>query len=476
MCPPPPLAPPRALSRRAARQALAAELQRRQDAERQARRQRDRERERDNGGVHPDVLQAGEIGGLHRDQRPRRDVRDRKPGDCASRTKDDRLCEELAKQPHPTGAERGANGQLRLACRCAREKEVGDVRAGHEQHEADGAEENQQRPSNIPQQHVVEGKSVERQRVVRLAKRRLKLCADSPQVTVGLRERHAWLRPCDHREELASSSFRSRGAERVVVHERRVDLRIVEQARSRGEDADDFHRRARDRDRAAEHARVAAELALPEPVIEHGHPGMSRLVLTRQQAPAERDRQAKQAEQAVAHVRSADLARFAGAQHGEHAARIRLDLLERPRVLADAHEVRRRQRVGRAVGIERGDPIQPIRIPERQRRQQDALDDAEDGAVRPDSERQRRQGHGGEARRAAQHPQRVPDILAQLGHVFGSCHHDADSDEQWAVWQQPDDRAWPSRDPPAMTINTPFQWRRSALAPMFALLVPRPER
>ena len=97
---PPPLAPPRALSRRALRQALAAELQRRQDAERQARRERDRERERDDGAVHPDVLQAGEIGGLHRDQRPRRDVRDRQPGDRASRTEDDRLGEELAEQPH----------------------------------------------------------------------------------------------------------------------------------------------------------------------------------------------------------------------------------------------------------------------------------------------------------------------------------------------------------------------------------------
>ena len=371
MCPPPPLAPPRALSRRP-RQALAAELQRRQDAERQARRQRNRERERDNGGVRPDVLQAGEIGGLHRDQRPRRDVRDRKPGDCASRTKDDRLCEELAEQPHPTGAERGANGQLRLARRCAREKEVGDVRAGHEQHEADGAEEDQQRPSNVPQQHVVEGKGVERQRVVRLAKRRLQLCADSPQVTVGLRERHAWLRSCDHGEELASSAFRRRGAERVVVHERRVDLRIVEQARSRGEDADDFHRRAGDRDRAAEHARVAAELALPEPVIEHGHAAMARLVLTRQQGsgrarPAVRAEPSRPSLTFVLRTSRGSPAPSIVNTPPEYASSL---VFERPRLLADAHEVRRRQRVGRAVGIERGDPIQAYCIPERQRRQQ----------------------------------------------------------------------------------------------------------
>ena len=268
----------------------------------------------------------------------------------------------------------------------------------------------------------------------------MQLCADSPQVAIDLRQRHARLRSPDDGEELTSSAVSGRGAERVVVHERRVDLSIVKQPRSRGQDADDFHRRAGNRDRAAEHARVAAELALPEPVIEHGHAAVTWLILAGQQGPPERDRQSEQAEQAVAHVRSADLTRLAGAQHREHAARERLDLLERSRLLADAHEVRRRQRVGRAIGIERGDPIQPIRIPERQRRQQDALDDAEDGAVRPDSERQRRQGHSGEARRAAQHPQRVPDILSQLGHVFGSCHHVADSDEQSAVWQQYDDR------------------------------------
>ena len=64
---------------------------------------------------------------------------------------------------------------------------------------------------------------------------------------------------------------------------------VVEQVRARGEDADDFDRRAGDRDRAAKHAPVAAELALPEPVIEHGYAAMARLILAGHQGPSERD-------------------------------------------------------------------------------------------------------------------------------------------------------------------------------------------
>ena len=41
------------------------------------------------------------------------------------------------------------------------------------------------------------------------------------------------------------------------------------------------------------------------------------------------------------------------------------------------------------------------------------MDDAEDGGVGADAERQRQQGDGGEAGRAAQHPRAVADVLHQ---------------------------------------------------------------
>ena len=177
----------------------------------------------------PTSSEARKVRGLHGDERPRGEVGDREPGHGAGRTEDDRLREELAQQADAAGAERRANGQFRLARRGAREEQVGDVRAGHEQHEADGAEQDQERRPDVAQHHVVERSGVERQRVVRVAKRRLQTGADPAQVVVDLREGHARPRASNHGEELASSSFRRRGAERVVVHERRVDIRIVQQ-------------------------------------------------------------------------------------------------------------------------------------------------------------------------------------------------------------------------------------------------------
>ncbi len=43
--------------------------------------------------------------------------------------------------------------------------------------------------------------------------------------------------------------------------------------------------------------------------------------------------------------------------------------------------------------------------------QQDAVDHAEDGAVRSNAEREREDGDGGEGRRAPEHAQTVTDIL-----------------------------------------------------------------
>ena len=110
----------------------------------------------DHGAVHADLVEARDIRGLRGDERPGREVRDREPGRGAGRTEDDRLGEELAQQPDAAGAERRANGQLRLARRGAREQQVGDVRAGHEQHEPDGAEQDQERRPHVAEHHVGE--------------------------------------------------------------------------------------------------------------------------------------------------------------------------------------------------------------------------------------------------------------------------------------------------------------------------------
>ena len=60
---------------------------------------------------------------------------------------------------------------------------------------------------------------------------------------------------------------------------------------------------------------------------------------------------------------------------------------------------------------------QPIGVADRQRAQQQIVDEAEERRVGADAERQRQRDHGGERRTLQQHAQRIPDVLRQrVGH------------------------------------------------------------
>jgi hypothetical protein len=55
--------------------------------------------------------------------------------------------------------------------------------------------------------------------------------------------------------------------------------------------------------------------------------------------------------------------------------------------------------------------VQPIRVRVRQGTQDDGVDDAEDGGIGADAERQRRDGDSGEARSAPEHPRSDARVL-----------------------------------------------------------------
>ena len=67
----------------------------------------------------------------------------------------DRLGEQLADDPQPAGAERRADRDLAMADRRAREQQVGDVRAGDQQHQRDGAHHHQDDQLRLIRQHPV---------------------------------------------------------------------------------------------------------------------------------------------------------------------------------------------------------------------------------------------------------------------------------------------------------------------------------
>ena len=266
------LAPPRVLSRKALGRRAPVSWSAGNDPERDARRDRDRKRDDDDRAVHTDVLQPRNVGRLRGHERARRHERNRQAQHRTRRPQDDGFGEQLTEQPDAAGTERRSDRQLRLTRGGARQEQVGDIRAGDQQHEANGAEKHEERRSHVAHDHVGERHGVERQRVVGLTERHLQLTADSPQVVIDLRERDARLGTADDRQELTAPALRGRRAEGVVVNERRIHIRVVEQPGAGREHADDLDRRAADPDPAAEHTAIAAELALPEPIVEHGHP------------------------------------------------------------------------------------------------------------------------------------------------------------------------------------------------------------
>ena len=59
------------------------------------------------------------------------------------------LGQHLQRQAQASAAERGADGELVLARGAARDQQIGDVDAGHEQQAADGAEQDEQRETDL---------------------------------------------------------------------------------------------------------------------------------------------------------------------------------------------------------------------------------------------------------------------------------------------------------------------------------------
>ena len=82
--------------------------------------------------------------------------RERDAGDAAEQRQQHTLGEQLLRDASAAGAERGAHRKLARARRAARELEIGDVRAGDEQHERDRAEHDEQTLANAADELVLE--------------------------------------------------------------------------------------------------------------------------------------------------------------------------------------------------------------------------------------------------------------------------------------------------------------------------------
>ena len=162
--------------------------------------------------------------------------------------------------------------------------------------------------------------------------------------------------------------------------------------------------------------RITAKAALPEAVTEDDDVATVRPIFVGGERSAGCRLRPEQAEEVARHLRPEKLFRIVSAGEVHEPEPVRGGIVDSADLLTPDVEPGHRAAGVRAVnrGVDKHD--QPFRIRKRQRFEQHAVDDREDGGVGADPERQRRDGRDGEARRLPEHAQRVFEVPEKVGH------------------------------------------------------------
>ena len=177
--------------------------------------------------------------------------------------------EEVARDSGAPRAERPANGHVALSCLGADQEEVGDIRAGDQQHEPHRGEQDPERPRDASDCRLLQRPRRRKQPDVRpipagerVPRIRLWQVRNQP-VQLGARvlNRRAVPQPCHPGVREDSEPRRARDR----IGNPHVNAWIGERIRGR-HDADHRRRHAAQDHRPAEDARVAAVPAPPEPM------------------------------------------------------------------------------------------------------------------------------------------------------------------------------------------------------------------
>ena len=114
------------------------------------------------------------------------DIRQRQPGDGAGEADDGTLDQQLPRDAGSRRAEGGANAHLGLPPGRPGEQQVGDVRAGDEQHEADRRQQNERRIPHLRHDDFMEAPHPRRHVGIGMGSDLLGLPGDLGQLGLGL--------------------------------------------------------------------------------------------------------------------------------------------------------------------------------------------------------------------------------------------------------------------------------------------------
>ena len=394
--------------------------ERRQEPREKACDDRDAGSECENGGVHanridqaqpPQSVHLGGDSAGHPEGHQQTET-------AAAEPQQERFRHELPDDAASSGPECAVYGDLLPPGRRPGEKQAGHVRAGNQEHEPDGSKEQQERCPDVADEDLVERPRREAHSGVRLGEAVFEAAAERAEL--GSSRLHG----C-HRAKAAEHAHVGvvlppgrAGCREVIaaVPQRQPHGALPREVETGGHDADHSVRGPIEPDRSADHARIGSEPLPPQRVTEHDHAFLAGLVLLAMERPAKNGPHLEYVEELRADGPCGDPSRLAGArqrhldlEHGRQRCKGGCPMF------LQAHEVRRRETPVALPSLdERFERQQPVRLVERQRPQEDPMDDAEDRRRQPDAERERDHGCDGEARASSKRPGRIPEILAGL--------------------------------------------------------------
>ncbi len=208
---------------------------------------------------------------------------------------------------------------------------------------------------------------------------------------------------------------------------RHVDVVLARILRERGQHPDDRVHVVVHLDDFPDHILVAAELALPVGVAEHHDRFHSEVIVCVNERAAEGGRDAQHLEEIGGDDAGVDAVGIALVEHHERHRVVLDEIADGRQALAVGDQLRDRHAGVRHVRPRGGllDQDQLIASSERQRLQQDAVDDREHRRVGADAKRQNQHRGDGVARRAPQRPPPERDVLSDR---FEKPAHDLASD------------------------------------------------
>ena len=360
--------------------------------------------------------------GRQRERRHQRDDRvddrrgEQRTEQSAGKREDQAFDEQLPDDRRRRCADGRANRQLSMARRAAREQQVGDVRAGDEQHEQHRAEQQPDAPLRAVAHEVV-AELLDTHRPAFPALGTLLLEA-------GAERRHARVRLVHGDVILQTGHHQQRrvvGLQlRLGEHQRHPDLVLLMIGRALPQHADDGPRLVVHAHLASDDAGIAREPVLPQLVRQDDDvvAAGDTLVLAKRAAERERMPVAEHGEKPGRGEAGADVLRAIGGREVDVAAAPGVDVGERGRLPFPG-------RVAPGGGARAvallvfPDHHQAIGLVVRQRREEEAVDDAEDGRGCGDAERQRRDRDEREAGIPAEQAEAESGVTKDGGHEPG---------------------------------------------------------